>query len=132
MQLDFDVVIRMLAEAGGGAIVNGRENPFLPIRVGLTKSKRFDQPCGSFCILRPHQQIDVGHGPLTARIQTERVQGRSLQRHRSHSLLSRQPIDPKQQLVDSGVPAARMGSLLLEEIHPARGALPVQRARQQR
>src|SRR6202040_2899589 len=42
MQLDFDVVTRMLAEAGGGAIVNGRENPFPPIRVGLMKSKRFD------------------------------------------------------------------------------------------
>ena len=96
MEFDFYIVIGMFPQVARVMIVRWIEDSLFPALTDLMESQRSEHFRRAIRIRRPHQQIDVSHGPVAGGVQTHRVQCRSLQRDCGHPVGTHSLIQPQQ------------------------------------
>src|SRR5579871_5578515 len=118
MQLDGDVVVRMLTQRAAGMAFEGRKSLLLEALATFSIPQRLDQARGPCRIPGMHQQIHVRHRTLPAGVKAERMERHAFERHDPQAGLARTSIDSQQQFLDSSVTLSHVNSLLLEKMHP--------------
>ena len=109
----------------------GYEDRVFPRCVRLSEAQRLEHLSDSRGVALLHQEVDIGHRPLSGLIQIHEVQRRALQANDGDPFNPAARVDLIEQFLNPAMTGEHVRPLAGQEISPVRGSLPAQHARQQ-